>query len=159
MITARLIHWLEEKWRSAIRYAFVGMLTVSAVSAGQPPSPAEAKLVGSWVFASLDSTLTLTYERNHTFSQSVWTGGERFVECSGVWRVEGNDIVRDIKWSIFDKLKTLDLDATKPPSQIRETIDRLDRRTLAIKKGITYERGKRPPKPTSWREGRTKGIK
>jgi hypothetical protein len=126
----------------------IAALTVCGASAGRNLLPAEARLVGSWVFASVDSTVTLTYERDHTFSQSVWSGGERFIECSGEWRLEGNDIVRDIKWSAFNRLKAVDPEAQKPPSHIRETIDKLGRNILVLKNGVAYKRGKRPPKPT-----------
>jgi hypothetical protein len=132
----------------ALLSALCMTVSISTATAGHRLSAIEAKLVGSWNFASTDSTATLTYESDHTFSQSVWAGDERFIESSGTWRIEGRDIVREIKWSIFEKLKTIYPDAKKPPLQIRETIEKLGHSTLAIKSGITYKRGKRPPKPT-----------
>jgi len=115
---------------------------------GPASSSREAKLIGSWTFASVDSTLTVTYRKDHTFSESTWTGGERFVGCTGKWHLEGNDIVREVTWSIYETLKIIDADAKRPPSQIMETIDHLSSNTLAIKNGVTYTREKRAPKTT-----------
>ena len=53
------------------------LISFAAVSACDRLSPTERKLVGSWNFQTIDSTTSLTYEADHTFSVSVWFGEER----------------------------------------------------------------------------------
>jgi hypothetical protein len=109
---------------------------------GQRLGAKEAKLIGPWHVSSTDSTHTLTFERDHTWTSSMWGGGERFIDGSGTWRLENNEIVREIKWSAYERLRKLYPNAQKPPRFVRETIEYLGATTLALKDGVTYTRGK-----------------
>ena len=104
-------------------------------------------LVGSWDFAAMDSTHTLTLAADHTFASSAWSGGERFVEARGTWRLIGHDLIRHVTWSIAERLRITERGVKMPPAHIREIIARVTHDTLAFRSGVTYKRGKAPPRP------------
>src|SRR5438477_1861803 len=63
-------------------------------------SPTEKRLVGSWDYnRQIDGVDTITYEADHTFFVSVRMMDDRWTQCWGRWRVEGNDIIRDITYA------------------------------------------------------------
>jgi hypothetical protein len=116
------------------------LLSLIASVASASATHTEAQLVGSWTFASMDSTHTLTFERDHTFWSSTWTGGERFVDSSGTWQLRGTRLRRTITY--------IAAEGQKVPRHLTDTISHLDQKTLAFSSGLTYTRDNRPPKPT-----------
>lgn len=121
----------------------------------------EQKLVGSWDYnRTIDSVDTITYETDHTFFVSVGMMDDRWTESSGRWRVEGNDIVRDITYMDIPSgngKSHRDLVAwrERQTRHVREPIVELTSTSFRVRAWVEskeelvdYTRGERPPKPT-----------
>jgi hypothetical protein len=126
----------------------------------------EQKLVGSWDYnRTIDSVDTITYEANQTFFVSVRFMDDRWTQCWGRWRIEGNDIVRDITYmqippgdgkSHRDNLAWRE----RQPRHVREPIIELTSTSLRVRalveskeELVDHTRGQRPSKPTFFSGG------
>jgi hypothetical protein len=90
------------------------LLIAGVLFVGCGRSSLERHLIGAWSGCSIDICSTMTFGADHTFSDRF--DGEDSDSYSGVWRVEGRQIVihvlqdrspdsnigKDLRWTVFD---------------------------------------------------------
>jgi hypothetical protein len=90
---------------------------------GAKSLPSEASLIGTWELRGDDGAIVdITYRRDHSFMIESRDSPRRL--GTGAWRVEGNDLITDVKTHIFSQLRG---------QHIRQRIVELDSHTLKIR--------------------------